>query len=334
SVVVVLATILCLTLVGCSKNSPDNPTLDNKQPNSGFVVAEQNFNGISLQKSALMAADYSTYGVSALAESAYNISATLQPADAVDQQISWHMEWLNPTSTWATGKDVSAYISLVVDTGSKNATVSCLAPFGNQIIVKAVANYDTNIFATCTLDYSQKVSIAELNFGDIKINLGGETEIQYEVAKTITGSGGTVTAKVATTEVYSLAENYVQSVKLVPITIDGVNKFFSCDGSAITGLSYDVSANYIGAEIYYDYPHEINKWFILKRNGDILFKNLSTQQIAGYLSKVTQPYLYDVELTLTGTHNTYTYTSRVKCVGYTNKTPVQSVSLNNAGFVF
>jgi len=329
--VATLCTVFVLT--GCNGNNETPNTEVQAQNSNQFVVENGDSSGISLMKTVLSPEDYENYGVAMAAESAYTINATVEPADAVNKTVNWSMAWTNPNSTWTSGKNVADYVTLSNTTGS-SVTVSCLQPFGSQITVKAVSAADANIFATCTLDYAQKVTNATLNFGNIPMNLGGQTAIKYEVAPTVTGMGGKVTANVATSEVYSLADNFIQSVTLHPIAVDGTGVFFECKDLTISNMAYDVNTNYIGQDIYYDYLHDINGWAIFQRQGDILFKNLSTAQICDYLNNITQPILYEVTFTLKGTYNTYTYTTQVVCNGYTNNTPVSALNLSSSGYVF
>ena len=80
--------------------------------------------------------------------------------------------------------------------------------------------------------------------------------------------------------------------------------------------------------------YDICNWFIMQRSGDIYFKNMTTAEIATYFSNITSPNIATVTLTLTGTHNTYTYSSQIICTGYTNNTPVNALSLDMDSYVF
>ena len=50
----------------------------------GAIVGEGEENGISLTSALIDPADYADYGVNALAETAYTVTVTPEPADAVD----------------------------------------------------------------------------------------------------------------------------------------------------------------------------------------------------------------------------------------------------------
>lgn len=329
TIVAILSVVIIGLVIGLSLALiyplPSKKVNDTMADNS-LIVNEKESNGICLAMSPVSAVSQ--------AEMAYNITATVSPSDAVNQKLNWAMEWSNPTSTWANGKSVNDYITMTIDESTKVATVSCKGPFGTQVIVKASAQENASISATCTLDYSQKVTSASLNIGNVAVNFGGDTNIKYEIAKGVKGMGGIVAANVSTSEVYSLVETYTKSVKLSYVTIDGVSKHFALKGNTITGASKDYEKEYLGQEIYFDYDHDINKWFIMQRDGDIMFDEMTTAEIASYFGSITQPIMYDITLTLKGKYNTYTYTSRITCNGFTNNTKVSGVSVANGGYVF
>jgi len=313
--IIALAVALALSVLYLMPtNSKDKP-VDNS-----LVMQGKEANGISL---AMMPVS------SVSSTNTYTITATIVPGDAANQKVKWTMEWSEPESTWASGKNVQDYVTLSVDNSTKIGTITCKQAFGTQIIVKAISDENAEINATCTLDYAQKITGATLNFGNVNVVLGGTTNIKFEIAPGVQGMGGTVKANYTTTDVYSLEENFKVSVKFVPK--DG---YFALKGSTITGAGQDYDVEFLGKNIYYDYDNAIKDWFIAQRNGDILFKNLSTAQIADYFSNITVSSLDKVEFTITGEHSSYTYNSTIKCTGYTNNTKVSAIIVDKTGYVF
>ena len=334
--ITMVATLIMSTfsLVACNGNTfktEQKKTNIPKNISSELVVSDTKSSGIRLMKAKLATADYVNYGVSVAAETAYTLTATIEPESAGNQKVNWSMEFTNPND-WSQGKNVSDYITLSKSSDTKTATISCKAPFGCQITVTATSENNPSASATCTLDYAQRLTSASLNFGNIPINLGGETLVKYEVAPGVQGMGGKVTANLEKSDVYSLSENFETTVTLTQKMID--DKYFALKNYTISGVQIYSEENAIGKQIYYDYDHDISKWFITQRSGDILFNTLSTAEIISYLSEITQPILYEVTLTVTGKYSSYTYTSTVKCNGYTNNMPVESLNLNESEYVF
>lgn len=329
---------LCFSMVACTDNTDNGQnTEQNAVPTEtilagGMQIGESQDYGIQLMSATLAASDFATYGVSATAETAITVNATISPGDAANQGIDWSIAWTNPSSTWASGKDVSDYVTL--NASGKSATVACLQPFGQQITLTAKSQDNAEIGATCTLEYAQKITAATLNIGNIPVNLGGITNVQYEISPSVTGPGGVISCNLTTSDVYTVAEGFTKTV-----TFDmgaDTTTWFRVNGSFPTGMAVadnDVT-NWFGKTLYFDYAHDICNWFIMARAGDIYFKNMTTAEIATYFSNITSPNIATVTLTLTGTHNTYTYSSQIVCTGYTNNTPVNALSLDMDSYVF
>lgn len=122
----------------------------------GMIVGESEGSGISLMSAKIASADYDEYGVSPLAETAYTLTATITPSDASNKAVSWSAAWKNSSSSWANGKSVSNYVS--ISESGMTATVECLQAFGEQIIITVKSTSNSSASATCTVDYSQKLT--------------------------------------------------------------------------------------------------------------------------------------------------------------------------------
>ena len=330
-----------ITAVACSmEKEPEkqaNVGIEQTALGGGMVIGESTEQGIKLMSEVLPVSDYGDYGVMPTADTVYTLTATVTPAHAANHGVDWSVSWSNPNSAWATGKKAADYVMVVPTTSdSKIATVACINAFGEQIVVTAKSQDNPNVKATCFVDYAQKILSAQLNFGNIPINLGGDTAIKYEIAQGVQGMGGKVEAVVEKSTVYTIPENFKFSVKFSHYGpyVD-TTEYFSCNDLTVSGAgNYDITTEYYGANIYYDYDHDIKDWLIAQRSGDIVFKNLTTAEIAGYLGNITSAGLYQVNFKITGTHKTYEYTSQVYCSGYTNNTAVNALALDMNRYVF
>ncbi|MBQ3220590.1 MAG: hypothetical protein IJB34_01360 [Clostridia bacterium] len=326
------------TAVACSekdKTEQAGTSLTQTMTGGGMQISESQGNGIKLMSATLLATEYEDYGISPLAENAYTLTATITPSDAANHGVDWTLTWSNPSSSWASGKTVTDYVTVVASgSSSKIATVSCLQPFGTQIIITATSQDNPTVKATCSVDYAQKVTSAALNIGNINVNFGGSTEIKYEVCPTVNGAGGTINANVTTSSVYTIAEAFTKTVTFKQPS--DTEQWFNMKDLYPTGIGFADSAvtNWHGKEYYFDYTHDMKNWVIMQRAGDVCFDDLTTSEIIEYMSNITCPNLCTVTLTLTGTHNTYTYSSQLVCTGYTNNTPVNALALDVNGYVF
>ena len=252
---------LCFSMVACSTPTTNQPNEPNNSTQEtilagGMQVGETQSSGIKLMSVAIPAASFEDYGVAAIAETAVTINATIEPVDAANHGVDWSVSWSNPSSTWASGKTVTDYVSL---SGSgKSCTVACLQPFGQQIIVKATSQDNPDVSATCTLEYAQKVTAATLNIGNINVNFGGSTEVKYEVSPAVTGMGGVITANVTTNDVYTIAEAFTKTVTFTqPVDTEQWFNVKDLYPSSMAFTDSDVT-NWHGKEYYFDYTHDIS----------------------------------------------------------------------------
>lgn len=84
-------------------------------------------------------------------EKTVKLTATVKPNHATNKVLNWSIVWQNPSSEWASGKNISDYLTIVND--KLNATLTCKAPFSERAIVIAQASDNETAKATCVIDY-------------------------------------------------------------------------------------------------------------------------------------------------------------------------------------
>ena len=132
--------------------------------------------GIRLAAMKLASSEYEAYGVSAQAETAYTLTATITPADAANKKVDWTIAFKNASSTWASGKTVTEYATVTPSAdGALTAVVENVAAFGEQIIVKATSRDNAEAFATCTVEYLQRTTGYTLVLDGKTYNTAGTT---------------------------------------------------------------------------------------------------------------------------------------------------------------
>lgn len=153
---VMLAGIIC----GWFVKDEDVPVEDKQQQTEEggeLVVGDGISSGVSLMSARIAAADFEEYGISPLAESAQQVTASVQPSDALNKEVDWSIAWANASSAWAKGKTVTDYVTITPTAdGAQTANVSCLQAFGEQIVVTATSRDNTSAKGSCTVDYRQK----------------------------------------------------------------------------------------------------------------------------------------------------------------------------------
>lgn len=133
----------------------------------GMVTQVQNSSLMTLSAVATTAAESSV-------ESSTLLTATVAPGDANNQQVDWEIYFANPESEWASGKELSDYVTLTpTSDGALTATVNCLQAFGEQIIVKVISRDNPNATATCTVDYVKKSNHRHYVIWQYRCGFGG-----------------------------------------------------------------------------------------------------------------------------------------------------------------
>ena len=141
------------------------PANENGETASGAFVSEGESNGIKMMTAKIAAADYDEYGISPMAETAYQLTATITPSNAENQAVVWTVAFSNPSSSWATGKSVTNYVTVTPTAeGARTANVECKGAFSEPIVVTVACDENLEIKANCTVDYMKRIT-SESNFG-------------------------------------------------------------------------------------------------------------------------------------------------------------------------
>ena len=91
-------------------------------------------------------------------EESVTVTATITPSTATNKKVNWSLAWKNASSSWASGKDVSDYVTVTpASDGALTANVNCLKAFGEQIKITVTSRANVNAKAECTLDYARRI---------------------------------------------------------------------------------------------------------------------------------------------------------------------------------
>ncbi len=86
------------------------------------------------------------------------ITATITPEDSYNKEIEWTIAWKTDVG-WASGKDINQYITIATSgNGNSTATITCKQAFGAQAILKATSKVQSDVYATCTVDYTERIT--------------------------------------------------------------------------------------------------------------------------------------------------------------------------------
>ena len=125
----------------------------------GVIISGSESHGMQLTATKLSSSEYAENGVSAIAESAYTLTATITPSDATNKKVDWSIAFKNGSSTWATGKTVTDYVTVTPSAdGALTAVVECKQAFGEQIAVKVTSRDNMYAQAEVTVDYVKRIT--------------------------------------------------------------------------------------------------------------------------------------------------------------------------------
>ena len=201
----------------------------------GMIIGESVGSGVSLVSKTIPVAEYAAYGISPLAESAQQLTATITPSNASNKGVSWSATWKNPSSAWAKGKSVSDY--LTISSSGLTATIECLQDFGEQIIITVKSDSNSNASATCTVDYSQKLT----SMSNVLIGSDAGVWQSVQVTQTLeSGRNNFVNPQInflfvnsASSSAYTIADNYTKTVTFTPDSTF-LSYCPSADGQSVT----------------------------------------------------------------------------------------------------
>lgn len=306
--------------------------------NSNAVVTPQESGGaISL---SIMRAPDKTAEVTLGDETDYEsetltITATVSPDNSADNTgLDWSMAFKNPSSEWATGKTLTDYMTLTPSgtdvAGSKTVSVKCLKPFGEQIVITATSQDNPAVTASCTADFAQRIESATLKFGDLNVNLGGDTNVKWELNPNGVGVGGATNVTTEKSDVYTLAEDFTYTVTAESSFTE--ESYFKLNG---TGVTYTAPGDITESGLTFNYAlFDTMHMFILDRFNDFYFYQATASELIPYFSNIENGHVLNIRLTVTGAHSEAEYASKIIVVGYTNSSVISDVTFDNSGFVF
>lgn len=134
--------------------------------NSNVVITPQDSNG-GLRLMAEFQPEITPGGTEEEnASKSLSITATLSPVTVENKAIHWSVAWQDPKSEWASGKDVSDYLTLGAESSQSGESIqlNCVNDFGEKIIVTAKAEADESIFANCNVDFRKKIESVQYSF--------------------------------------------------------------------------------------------------------------------------------------------------------------------------
>ena len=182
---------LFLVLRDNSENPAPEQDIESSVPEDNGVINEDGTEMVSGQVYAM--AKSMTFSsptlLSTTASSGITLQCSVYPITASNKAVDWSVAWVNPSSSWASGKTASSYLSVTPSSsGSTTATVVCNAAFGEPINIIVTSRDNPDITATCVVDYQKRMTgYSATVFGKTaNVTAGGTTSIDVSSSSTVT----------------------------------------------------------------------------------------------------------------------------------------------------
>ena len=288
--------------------------------NGGAIIGESVGSGVKVMSAKIAPENYAANGVSAQAETAYTLTATVLPEKASNKAVDWAVSFVNPSSAWATGKTVTDDVTVTPTAdGALTANVECLQAFGEQIKVTVTSRNNAEATATCLVDYAERVAGYTLTLTN-----GGVTISSSDPEYTVTGNSSVSISKGEYTKtVGTIEENFTGTY-----VIRG-NASFAANMSSI-GVNATVkqvsgSVVPVGEDIF-------TSLYQLSPQGGTPFPSMN--QLMDYANSHTDIPFAEVYVHLEGEHSDYTCTFSLYGSSGIFTYEVESVSLNQSQIIF
>ena len=197
-------------------------------------------------------------------------------------------------------------------------------------MITATSQDNPAVSASCTADFAQRIESAALKFGDLSVNLGGDTNVKWELNPNGAGVGGATNVTMEKSDVYTLAEEFTYTVKAESSYTE--DNQFTLNGE---GVSVTAPGDITESGLTFNYAlFETTQMMIFDRTEDFVFDKATVSELIPYFSNIENGHVLNIRLTITGAHSEAEYTSKIMVVGYTNSSTISDVQFDNSGLVF
>lgn len=312
-----------------------NP-VEQEQPNDeeddgGAVISEGESNGIKLMSAKIAPENYDEYGISPMAETAYQLTATITPANATNKAVDWTVTWVGGrehdggssegSSDWSEGKTVTDYVTVTpTSDGALTANVECLQAFGTQVRVTVTSRDNTAVKANATVDYTEKLSAVKATFGSTVLTNGMTKSFDLDAS----GQPAETWKFDYTTSAHTIADEYTTTVKIS--FADGVSAVESAVGVEFTWAGETITSSMPSFDKTF-----FDKVFVTE-SGAVSSNPTQYNKLVSALSAGVT--LFEVEVSTTGEYGSKTDTYEVKVTSDGLNIRVEGIELGDTSIIF
>ena len=326
-----LAVLLVLVLAGTAaligvlsdgfKNWDKFKTDEEQTETGGAIITDGESHGMKLMSMRISPEDYDEYGISPMAETAYQLTATITPDNATNKAVDWTVAFVNASSEWATGKTVTDYVTVTPTTdGALTANVECVKDFGEQVRVTVTSRDNMAVKANATVDYTQKLQSVKSTFGSTVLSNGMTKSFNLSAS----GQPAEVWKFDYTTSAHTIADEYTTTVKIS--FADGVSAVESAVGVEFTWAGETITSGMPSFDKTF-----FDKVFVTE-SGAVSSNPTQYNKLVSALSAGVT--LFEVEVSTTGTYGNKMDTYEIKVTAEGLNIRVEGIELDDTSIIF
>ena len=299
----------------------------------GAIITEGESNGIKLMSAKISPENYDEYGISPMADTAYQLTATITPENATNKAVDWTIAWNGGrgqggggssglrSSEWADGKTVTDYVTVTpTSDGALTANVECLQAFGTQVKITVTSRDNTAVKANATVDYTQKLQSVKSTFGSTVLSDGMTKPFDLDAS----GQPAEAWKFDYTTSVHTIADEYTTTVKIS--FADGVSAVESAVGVEFTWAGETITSGMPSFDKTF-----FDKVFVTE-SGAVSSNPTQYNKLVSALSAGVT--LFEVEVSTTGEYGDKTDIYEVKVTSDGLNIRVEGIELGDTSIIF
>lgn len=255
------------------------------------------------------------------------LSATVEPANAVNKAVDYSLFWTADAEK--IDEPVSDYVVIEQDSdGSLGATITCVAPFGDDVMVAQVTTRDGGYTAECVVTYVGIISEMSITSPTLNTVNTAERGDYYELF---------------TSQIYTFnisLDNALHSVGTYDLSVStgGVGEFYFCYGTEYRTVQYGPLAapsNFEGWFAYansdsvvteqYNLSDISNRFISATLNGTEITVVVNSKALSNYYEKLSDTnrrfvYIGDepIYTSVLGNSQPYEFNTNAKTINATN----------------
>lgn len=287
----------------------------------GAEISETVENGVQLMSAKIEPRDFAANGISPMAETAYQLTATITPANATNKAVDWSVAFVNPSSEWASGKSVTNYVTVTpTSDGALTANVECKQAFGEQIKVTVTSRDNASVKASATVDYTEKLQSVKSTFGSTVLSDGMTKSFDLDAS----GQAAASWKHDYTSSVHTIADEYTTTVKIS--FADGVSAVESAVGATFTWKGETITSGMPSFDKTF-----FDKVFVTSSGTVSANITQFNKLVNALVSGVT---LFEVEVSTTGEYGSKTDTYEIKVTSDGLHIRVEGIELGDTSIIF